>query len=132
MYQWEKNGRIYVVKPKLPSDSPLGVQTGPLHESLAASALIDRLCYMSRLRCGGPNPLSGLGARGQAPPEKEPVADYILPHDTFINNLIRAAKQSGHSYWLVERQYAPTGLTFEYRANDLDSKKRYGYYVMPK
>lgn len=140
MYQWRKDGDIYLVKPSLPSDSALGVQTGPIRESLSASELIAGLCNRSRLLCVGPDDINVLrpaGAKAQPLREKEPVADYDLPKDTFINNLIRAAKQSGHSYWLVERRppnpaEVPTGPIFEYRANDLNTTRRYGYYVMPK
>lgn len=131
LYRWEKQGNTFVVEPKLPTDRSLAVQTGPIRELLSSSDLMRRLCGMTNLPWDEAW-TGGLRSAGPAMVQEEsvPRVDFNLARASFKTNLIRAANQSGHSYWLIARYPGNplatyTGPMYECRANDLNSKIRY-------
>jgi hypothetical protein len=132
MYGWKQDGNIYIVKPKQEADSALNVQVGPVQERLTSSELISELCTSAHLIWFTPDDLGLRGDDSKSRPQKEAPQKviYHLTRAPLRDSLIQAAKQSGHSYWLVNRQpdnksLKYTGPIFGCRANDLDSTARY-------
>jgi hypothetical protein len=134
MYRWERDGEIFVVQPRKQSDSSLNVQVGPVRGSFETSGLLANLCTAAHFPWEGVSTPMGLRSANPKfqPPEEAPapVGDFTLPRGPFIKDLIRAAKQSGHSYWLVQRhppdpRMSYQGALYHCRTEDLNSKKRY-------
>lgn len=116
MYHWKKDGDVYVIEPRNKSDSALNIPVGPITNTCSAYSLMQEFHFSAVLPSRGSHGFFGGGLASM--PKVGRKVSYTLPRDTFKNNLIRAAKQSGRTYWVVRR--SPDN-TFEFQANDFDS-----------
>jgi hypothetical protein len=100
-YHWKKMGNVYVIEPRLKSDSILNVQIKSIHLTASIRQLmkiLDSASDLQRPRGFGDMGLVSAGGPARSPP---PQISFTLPAGTLKNSLITAAKQAPDTYWVV-------------------------------